>query len=119
MKMVELGFSSISCIKTFLLYLYNMNKLPSFFIRRYDSHKFEKVMKRAAIHAYWDTKTKDAFMVELIKSSVDAFFNIKYNISVDNLSEEDWTSIIDYLIDVFKPLMELYYRNLKRDYPMG
>lgn len=95
-----------------------MEKLPSFFRRRYDSHKFEKIMRRAAIHAYWDTRTKDEFIVELIKSSVDAFFNTKYDISLDDLSDEDWYSIISYLVEQFKPLIELYYKNLKRDYPM-
>lgn len=96
-----------------------MTKLPPFFIRRYDSHKLEKVMKRGAIHAYWDTRNKEDFKVELAKTAVETFFYTKYDIDLGNISVEDWESIIDYVIGVFGPLMDLYYRSLKKDYPMG
>jgi hypothetical protein len=35
------------------------------------------------------------------------------------MSEEVWKPIIDYVIGVFGPLMDMYYRGLKKDYPMG
>ena len=96
-----------------------MDKLPSFFLRRYDSHKIEKVMRKAAIHSYWDTRNKEDFKVELAKTSVDTFFYSKYGIDLSNLSEEDWGSIIRDIIKVFDPLMDMYYKNLKRDYPLS
>ena len=96
-----------------------MDKLPSFFLRRYDSHKIEKVMRKAAIHSYWDTRNKEDFKVELAKTSVDTFLYSKYGIDLSNLSEEDWGSIINYIIKVFNPLMDMYYKNLKRDYPLS
>ena len=84
-----------------------MSKLPLFFLRRYDSHKIEKVMRRAAIHSYWDTKNKDEFKVDLIKSAVDTFFYMKYKISPYNsISEEDWEPIIDFMSDNFGPLID-------------
>lgn len=96
-----------------------MKNLPPFFIRRYDSHKLEKVMKRGAIHAYWDTRNKEDFKVELARTVVEAFFYTKYDIDLGNIPEEEWESIIDYVIGVFGPLMDMYYRGLKKDYPMG
>jgi hypothetical protein len=75
-------------------------------------------MRKAAIHSYWDTRNKEDFKVELAKTSVDTFFYSKYGIDLSNLSEEDWGSIINYIIKVFDPLMDLYYKNFKRDYPL-
>ena len=55
-----------------------MNNLPPFFIRRYDSHKLEKVMKRGAIHAYFDTRNKEDFKIELARTAVETFFYMKH-----------------------------------------
>jgi hypothetical protein len=96
-----------------------MDKLPSFFLRRYDSHKIEKIMRRGAIHSYWDTKNKEAFKIDLAKTAVDTFFQLKFDISLDQLSESEWEPIVDFIIGQFNPLMDMYYRNFKRDYPMG
>jgi hypothetical protein len=96
-----------------------MDKLPSFFLRRYDSHKIEKIMRRGAIHSYWDTKNKEAFKIDLAKTAVDTFFNLKFDISLDQLSESEWEPIVDFIIGQFNPLMDMYYRNFKKDYPMG
>jgi hypothetical protein len=96
-----------------------MDKLPSFFLRRYDSHKIEKIMRRGAIHSYWDTKNKEAFKIDLAKTAVDTFFQLKFDISLDQLSESEWEPIVDFIIGQFNPLMDMYYRNFKKDYPMG
>jgi hypothetical protein len=96
-----------------------MNRIPSFFLRRYNSHKIEKIMRRGAIHSYWDTKNKEAFKIDLAKTAVDTFFQLKFDISLDQLSESEWKPIVDFIIGQFEPLMDMYYRNLKKDYPMG
>lgn len=96
-----------------------MNKLPAFFLRRYDAHKIEKIMRRGAIHSYWDTNNKEEFKVDLAKTAVDTFFYMKYKISLDQLSVEEWRPIVVFIINQFGPLMDMYYRNLKRDYPMS
>jgi hypothetical protein len=96
-----------------------MDKLPSFFLRRYDSHKIEKIMRRGAIHSYWDAKNKEAFKIDLAKTAVDTFFHLKFDISLDQLSESEWEPIVDFIIGQFNTLMDIYYRNFKKDYPMG
>ena len=96
-----------------------MSDLQNFFLRRYDSHKLEKVMKKGAIHVYFDTRNKEDFKIELARTTVDAFFYTKYEIDLANMSEEEWQPIIDYVIGVFGPLMDMYYRGLKKDYPLS
>ncbi len=76
-------------------------------------------MRRGAIHSYWDTKNKEAFKIDLAKTAVDTFFQLKFDISLDQLSESEWEPIVDFIIGQFNPLMDMYYRNFKRDYPMG
>ena len=76
-------------------------------------------MRRGAIHSYWDTKNKEAFKVDLAKTAVDIFFDLKFGISLDQLSESEWEPIVDFIIGQFNPLMDMYYRNCKKDYPMG
>ena len=76
-------------------------------------------MRRGAIHSYWDSKNKEEFKIELAKTAVDAFFHLKFEISLDQLSESEWKPIVDFIIGQFEPLMDMYYRNLKKDYPMG
>jgi hypothetical protein len=51
-----------------------MSNLPSFFIRRFDYEKIKRVMERASVHSFFDTKNKDSFEVDLIKSTIDTFF---------------------------------------------
>ena len=95
-----------------------MDKLPSFFIRRYNSHKIEKIMKRGVLHAFFDTKNRESFKQELAKSSIDAFLFTLYKIDIDTFEPEIIDSMVDYIINIFNPLMDMYYKNLKRDYPM-
>lgn len=98
-------------------------KLPKSFIRRFNIHssqKFEKIMKRGAIHAYWDTKNKKDFKWELAESSIDNFLYMIFKFEPeDNYTREDMDEIIKYIISIYEPLMDKYYSNLKRDYPMG
>lgn len=76
-------------------------------------------MRRGAIHSYWDTKNKEEFKVDLAKTAVDTFFHMKFDISLNELSEKEWEPIVDFIINQLGPVMDMYYRNLKRDYPMG
>jgi hypothetical protein len=96
-----------------------MNRVPPFFLRRYNSHKIEKIMRRGAIHSYWDSKNKEEFKIDLAKTAVDTFFHLKFKISLDQLSESEWKPIVDFIIGQFEPLMDMYYRDLKKHYPMG
>lgn len=77
-------------------------------------------MRRGAIHAYWDTKNREQFKRELALAAADALLYVGHKIEVETeLTKEEMDGIIDFVISIFNPLMDLYYNNLKKDYPMG
>lgn len=94
-----------------------MYKLPPFFLRRFNGQKFEKIMKRAAVHAFFDTRNRETFKREIITLSIDAFFYTLYNIEI-NVDEEEMDKMTEYVLNIFEPLIDMYYNNLRRDYPM-
>lgn len=97
-----------------------MKKVPAVFLRRFNSHKFEKIMRKGAIHAYWNTTNREQFKRELASSAADALLYTGYSIDAEiHLTKEDMDSITDYVIELFNPLMDLYYNNLRKEYPMG
>ena len=97
-----------------------MNRVPPVFLRRFNSHKFEKIMRRGAIHAYWDTKNREQFKRELALAAADALLYVGYKIEIETeLTKEEMDGIVDFVISIFNPLMDLYYNNLKKEYPMG
>lgn len=96
-----------------------MNRVPPVFLRRFNSHKFEKIMRRGAIHAYWDTKNREQFKRELALAAADALLYVGHKIEIETeLTKEEMDGIVDFVISIFNPLMDLYYNNLKKDYPM-
>jgi len=96
-----------------------MKKVPAVFLRRFDSHKFEKIMRRGAVSVFFDTKNRESFKQELAKASIDAFLFVLYKIDIADFEPEIIDSMVDYIINIFNPLMDMYYKNFKRDYPMG
>jgi len=97
-----------------------MNRVPPVFLRRFNSHKFEKIMRRGAIHAYWDTKNREQFKRELALAAAEALLYVGHKIEVETeLTKEEVDGIVDFVISIFNPLMDLYYNNLKKEYPMG
>lgn len=77
-------------------------------------------MRRGAIHAYWDTKNREQFKRELALAAADALLYVGHKIEVETeLTKEEMDGIVDFVISIFNPLMDLYYNNLKKDYPMG
>lgn len=97
-----------------------MNKVPPVFLRRFNSHKFEKIMRRGAIHAYWDTTNREQFKRELASSTADALLYTGHSIDPETeLTKEEMDSIVDFVISIFGPVMDLYFNNLKKEYPMG
>jgi hypothetical protein len=97
-----------------------MDKIPPVFLRRYNAHKFEKIMRRGAIHAYWDSKNKEEFKHKLAGDTIDVFLYTIHNIdSEETMTKEDFDNTIDFIFSQFEPLMDMYYKNLKRDYPMS
>jgi hypothetical protein len=96
-----------------------MNRVPPVFLRRFNSHKFEKIMRRGAIHAYWDTTNREQFKKELALAAADALLYVGHKIEVEKeLTKEEMDGITDYVIEIFNPVMDLYYNNLRKEYPM-
>ena len=95
-----------------------MKKVPAVFLRRFDSHKFEKIMRRGALSAFFVTKNRESFKQELAKSSIDTFLFVLHKIDIVDFEPEIIDSMVDYIINIFNPLMDLYYNNARRDYPM-
>lgn len=97
-----------------------MNRVPAVFLRRFNSHKFEKIMRKGAIHAYWDTTNREQFKRELASSAADALLYTVHRIDLETqLTKEEIDGITDYVIEIFNPVMDLYFNNLKKEYPMG
>jgi len=96
-----------------------MSNLPSFFIRRFDYEKIKRVMERASVHSFFDTKNKSDFEVDLIKSTIDTFFYMKHELDISRLSEEEWEPIIDFMLFEYGDVMSELYERLKIDYPMS
>jgi len=95
-----------------------MNKVPPVFLRRFNSHKFEKIMRKGAIHAYWDTTNREQFKRELASSTADALLYTVHRIDPETeLTKEEMDDITDYVISIFNSLMDLYYNNLRKEYP--
>lgn len=97
-----------------------MSKLPPFFIRRFDSHKFEKAMRKCINGVYFETKgDKQAFKLSLAEVAIDTYLYYKFNFDIyhSDISENERDSIINYIIEVFNPLMDLYYREMRKLYP--
>lgn len=77
-------------------------------------------MRRGAIHAYWDTKNREQFKRELALAAADALLYVGHKIEIETeLTKEEMDGIVDFVISIFNPLMDLYYNNLKKEYPMG
>jgi len=97
-----------------------MNRVPPVFLRRFNSHKFEKIMRKGAIHAYWDTTNREQFKRELASSAADALLYTVHRIDLETqLTKEEIDGIVDFVISIFNPVMDLYFNNLKKEYPMG
>ena len=97
---------------------YKLDNIFKTFIRRYDGHKFEKLMKRGAVHAFFDSKTKEEFKRELAESTIGTYLYLKDNIDTTDIDPNEMSSTIDYIISVYGSLMDFYYRDLKKNYPM-
>lgn len=77
-------------------------------------------MRKGVIHAYFDTTNREQFKKELASSAVDVFLYTIHRIeSEEELTKEDMDTIVDYIIGIYGSVMDMYYNNLRKDYPMG
>jgi hypothetical protein len=86
-------------------------KLPSFFTRRIDHHKFEKMMRKGISYIFHDSNSLQEFKYKLVEATLENYIHYKYDINIDELPQEDKDTFIQYMIEVYDPLLTAYYRN--------
>jgi len=86
-------------------------KLPSFFTRRVDHHKFEKMMRKGIPYIFHDSNSLQEFKYKLVEATLENYIHDKYDINIDELPQEDKDTFIQYMIDVYDPVLTAYYRN--------
>jgi hypothetical protein len=94
-----------------------MDSHLSILIRRFDGHKFEKTLKTIATQVYFGVDSKEEFYDELVFRGIANYLWTKYDIDITELKDEDLESMKSYVLDIFKPLIEIYYRNAKKSFP--
>lgn len=86
-------------------------KLPSFFTRRIDHHKFEKMMRKGIPYIFHDSNSLQEFKYKLVEATLENYIYYKYNIDIDEIPQEDKDTFIRYMIEVYDPVLTAYYRN--------
>jgi len=86
-------------------------KLPSFFTRRIDHHKFEKMMRKGIPYIFHDSSSLQEFKYKLVEATLENYIHYKYDINIDELPQEDKDTFIQYMIDTYDPVLTAYYRN--------
>ena len=86
-------------------------KLPSFFTRRVDHHKFEKMMRKGIPYIFHDSSSLQEFKYKLVEATLENYIHYKYDINIDELPQEDKDTFIQYMIDTYDPVLTAYYRN--------
>ena len=91
------------------------NKLPYFFTRRVDHHKFEKMMRKGIPYMYYDSNSLEEFKYKLVEATLQNYIFYKYNIEIEKeLPKEDIDKFVKHMISVYDPVLVMYYRNMKR-----
>lgn len=88
-----------------------IKKLPSFFTRRIDHHKFEKMMRKGIPYIFHDSNSLEEFKYKLVEATLENYIYYKYEINIDELPQEDKDTFIKYMIEVYDPVLTAYYRN--------
>ena len=88
-----------------------IKKLPSFFTRRIDHHKFEKMMRKGIPYIFHDSDSLEEFKYKLVEATLENYIHYKYEINIDELPQEDKDTFIKYMIEVYDPVLTAYYRN--------
>lgn len=90
-------------------------KLPHFFTRRVDHHKFEKMMRKGIPYMYYDSNSLEEFKYKLVEATLQNYIFYKYNIEIEKeLPKEDIDEFVKHMISVYNPVLVMYYRNMKK-----
>lgn len=92
------------------------NKLPLEVIRRLDYHKFEKMMRNGTSYIWYESKSKEEFKHKLLRATLENYlYYSKDKIEIDDLNQDEVNNYIDHLKEIFNPVLDMYYKNLKKE----
>jgi hypothetical protein len=95
-------------------YMSEEHKISPFFKRRIDHHKFEKMMRKGIIYMYYESKSLDEFKFKLVKATLENYIHYKYNIDIEDLPHDEVDNFIDYMVEVYEPVLKMYYYNERK-----
>jgi len=96
-------------------YMSEEHKISPFFKRRIDHHKFEKMMRKGIIYMYYESKSLDEFKFKLVKATLENYIHYKYNIDIEDLPHDEVDNFIDYMVEVYEPVLKMYYYNERKN----
>jgi hypothetical protein len=71
-------------------------------------------MRQFVRSVYYESTSKKDFKYRLLHNTLDQYFHSKHQININDVKEDDVNSIIDYLIDIFGSLVDMYYINIRK-----
>ena len=83
----------------------NDHNIPSFFKRRIDHHKFEKMMRQGISYVYYDSKSLEDFKWKLVQATLENYLHYKYKIELYTIPVYDVTDFIKYMVDTYDGLL--------------
>jgi hypothetical protein len=92
----------------------NNHNISPFFLRRINQHKFEKTMRKGISYIYYDSNGVDDFKWKLVKATLENYIFYKYNINIDELPTKEVDDYIEYMIDIYDPVLKAYYYNFRK-----
>jgi hypothetical protein len=71
-------------------------------------------MRQVIPYAFHNSKSLEEFKYVLVKDTLIGYIDLKYDINVNELPQEDNEKFISYMIQQYDPLLTMYYRNSKK-----
>lgn len=88
--------------------------ISTFFKRRIDHHKFEKMLRKGITYIFYDSSSLEEFKWKLVKATLENYIHYKYGFDIDELPNDEVDNYIRYMIDQYDPLLFRYYHNQKK-----
>ena len=93
-----------------------MSNLPPKFKRRINHQKFELEMRNHLESSFYSSgKQKNLFAQHLMIRSLFRYFLDRYDLIFHEIfTQEEMVAIEKYLIETYKPLIDMYFSNAKK-----